>query len=67
MTFSVDNFVPEFFSFRLRHAQYDNLTEPVLAAWDYESGYFNALVDIGDPVLHFSHRNKSSICLATTS
>lgn len=50
MTFSVDGFIPEFFSFRLRHPQFDNLTEPVLASWDEEHSKFKALVDIGDPV-----------------
>ena len=58
MTFSVDGFMPEFFSFRLRHPQFENLTEPVLASWDDEHSHFTALVDLGDPVPLFLKRNK---------
>ena len=51
MTFSKDDFVPEFFAFRLRHPQYDNLSEPVLATYDGDRGQFSAVIDLGDPVL----------------
>lgn len=53
MTFSSDDFVPEFFSFRLRHSQYDNITEPILANWNEDHSDFRAVVDLGDPVKHF--------------
>jgi hypothetical protein len=58
LTFSASDFLPEFFSFRLRHPQYDNISEPVLASYDEESGAFKALIDLGDPVLLLRHRNK---------
>ena len=50
MTFSKDDFVPEFFAFRLKHPLYDNLSEPVLATYDGDRGQFSAVIDLGDPV-----------------
>jgi len=61
MTFSKEDFQPEFFSFRLRHPEHDNLTEPVLAQWDHEQEVFVAVIDLGDPVHFGLCRNKSSI------
>lgn len=32
--FASNNFEPEFVSFRLRHAEHDNLSEPIVAEYD---------------------------------
>jgi len=61
LTFSVDDFVPEFFSFRLRHPQYENLSEAVLAEWSESDGQYNAFIDLAEPVLYILARNISSI------
>lgn len=61
LTFSVDSFVPEFFSLRLRHPQYESLSEPVLAEWSESDGQYSAFIDLSEPVLSILARNISSI------
>jgi len=65
LTFSAEDFVPEFFSFRLRHPQFENLSEPILAEWNESESQFNAYIDLGEPVSLWLLRNTSSTCLET--
>ena len=58
-------FEPEFVSFRLRHEQYSNLSEPVLGQWEPNDQMFLATIDLGDPVRAVLVRNILSIILET--
>lgn len=49
MKFDSEAFQPELFSFRLVHAQYDRLTQPVRAVFDTESQSWKVVIDLGDP------------------
>ena len=60
-------FEPEFVSFRLRHEQYSNLSEPVLGQYEPNDQMFLATIDFGDPVRVELDRNISSIILENTN
>ena len=49
MKFDSESFHPELFSFRLVHAKYDRLSQPVRAIYDTESQSWKGLIDLGDP------------------
>ena len=65
ITLSGEWFEPEFVSFRLRHEQYSNLSEPVLGQYEPNDQMFLATIDLGDPVRVVLVRSILSIILET--
>lgn len=67
IAFTEPGFIPEFFSFRLRHQLHESLSEPVLASWNSEEETFDAVIDLGDPVPPSPLRSTLSTSQASTA